>query len=90
MLHRVDFAQSKGISGATKQYERFRDTIFLNYWAIVFVQDVEVVFLISFDFYFHVFFVISFLFFFLVCSKMVCLSFCFVFHCRIFLAFLIY
>lgn len=28
------------VSGGTKQYERFRDTIFLNYWAIVFVQDV--------------------------------------------------
>lgn len=28
------------VSGGTKQYERFRDTIFLNYWAIAFVQDV--------------------------------------------------
>lgn len=55
------------VSGGTKQYERFRDTIFLNYWAIVFVQDV--VFLISFDRYFNVFFVIFFLFF----VKMVCL-----------------
>lgn len=41
------------VSGGTKQYERFRDTIFLNYWAIVFVQDV--VFRISFSCYFHVF-----------------------------------
>uniref|UniRef100_A0A3Q1BFV2 Voltage-dependent T-type calcium channel subunit alpha n=1 Tax=Amphiprion ocellaris TaxID=80972 RepID=A0A3Q1BFV2_AMPOC len=35
VLHRVEL-----VSGGTKQYERFRDTIFLNYWAIVFVQDV--------------------------------------------------
>lgn len=32
--------RSAAVSGGTKQYERFRDTIFLNYWAIVFVQDV--------------------------------------------------
>lgn len=30
-----------GTDEGTKQYERFRDTIFLNYWAIVFVKDVE-------------------------------------------------
>lgn len=28
------------LPGGDKQYGRFRDTIFLNYWAIVFVQDV--------------------------------------------------
>lgn len=32
------------LRGGTKQYERFRDTIFLNYWAIVFVQDVVFLF----------------------------------------------
>lgn len=57
VLHRVDT-----VSGDTKQYERFRDTIFLNYWAIVFVQDVFLFFLS-----FHILFVSS--------STMFCLSF---------------
>ena len=58
------------VGGGTKQYERFRDTIFLNYWAIVFVQDV-VFFLFHFDCYFNVFVIFFFL---CVCvSKMVCL-----------------
>lgn len=66
VLHRVDT-----VSGDTKQYERFRDTIFLNYWAIVFVQDV-------------------FLFF--KFSHLVCffIDNVFLFHCRIFLASLVY
>lgn len=46
----VGLRSHTGNSGGTKQYERFRDTIFLNYWAIVFVQDVD------FFYYFIIYF----------------------------------
>lgn len=67
--------------GGDKQYGRFRDTIFLNYWAIVFVQDVV----------FYVLFLHSVVFTSFVCVlffvRTVRLSF--FFHCRIFLSFLV-
>lgn len=49
-LAQLFFPKSSG--EGTKQYERFRDTIFLNYWAIVFVQDVDF-------FYFNIFLFVS-------------------------------
>lgn len=73
----------KGTDEGTKQYERFRDTIFLNYWAIVLVKDVE--------FLFFSILLVLFVFFFVIFSFSKCLNcllFALFFHHRIFLAFL--
>lgn len=72
----------KGTDEGTKQYERFRDTIFLNYWAIVFVKDVEFLF---FNFVIVLF---VFLWFFSFSQCLNCLLFALFFHHRIFLALL--